>query len=180
MEKIKLNVGCGTDIKTGWVNLDSHKLPGVDIVHDIEKMPWPFASGSVSHVFCANVLEHVDYIPVMKEIHRILCEDGTVEIIVPHFTSRNNFIDPTHRKMFSIRTFEFFVKDSSYGRGYYFDFMFRKIERRKIMFEKRASLFFNYLVEPVMNISSASMIYYEATFLSRLFPAADIFVALRK
>ena len=180
MEKLRLNVGCGTDIKPGWVNLDSHKLPGVDVVHDIEKTPWPFEDGSVAHVFCANVLEHVEYIPVMKEIHRILCENGTVGIMVPHFTSRNNFVDPTHRKMFSIRTFEFFVKDSTYGRDYYFDFHFGKIERRRITFEKRAPLFFNYIVEPVINIAPASMILYEATFLARLFPAADILVELRK
>ena len=35
----KLNLGCGTEIKKGWVNLDSVALAGVDVVHDIEKLP---------------------------------------------------------------------------------------------------------------------------------------------
>ena len=38
---IKLHLGCGTDIRAGWVNLDCAKLPGVDIVHDLNVLPLP-------------------------------------------------------------------------------------------------------------------------------------------
>ncbi len=30
----KLNLGCGKDIRKGYINLDLKKLPGVDIVHN--------------------------------------------------------------------------------------------------------------------------------------------------
>lgn len=33
----KLNLGLGTDIREGWINLDRSALPGVNVVHDIEQ-----------------------------------------------------------------------------------------------------------------------------------------------
>ena len=42
-------------------------------------------------------------------MHRILKKDGEVSIRVPHFTSRNNFSDPTHINRFAINTFDFFT-----------------------------------------------------------------------
>jgi hypothetical protein len=34
---MKLNLGCGRDIKQGFVNLDYMPLPGVDVVADLER-----------------------------------------------------------------------------------------------------------------------------------------------
>jgi len=34
----KLNVGCGRNIKEGWINLDSAALPGVELVCDLESV----------------------------------------------------------------------------------------------------------------------------------------------
>jgi len=36
MTEKKLNLGCGTDIREGYINLDKKSIDGVDIVHDIE------------------------------------------------------------------------------------------------------------------------------------------------
>ena len=66
----------------------------------------------------------------------MLQKGGTFLIEVPHFTSRDNWIDPTHKKSFSIRTFEFFVKDSRFGRSYYFDFAFESVVYQHLTFEK--------------------------------------------
>ena len=40
-EMKKLNIGCGKDVKKGYINLDNVKLSGVDIVHNINKK-FPF------------------------------------------------------------------------------------------------------------------------------------------
>src|SRR3989344_2394548 len=101
----KLNLGSGRDIKKGYINLDLHKLDGVDVVWDIEKLPLPFKDGEFDEILCQDILEHVEYIPVLRELHRILKPRGRLLNRVPHFTSRNNFGDPTHRRMFSIKTF---------------------------------------------------------------------------
>src|SRR4051812_1511318 len=68
----KLNIGCGTDTKEGWVNLDAAGLPGVDVVHDIEKLPLPFADDSFDEILAQDVLEHVEYVPVLQDLRRIL------------------------------------------------------------------------------------------------------------
>ncbi len=181
MELKKLNLGCGTDIREGWVNLDSSKLPGVDVVHDLEKLPLPFKDGEFGEIVCQDVLEHLDYVPTLKEIHRILAPGGKVHIRVPHFTSKNNFTDPTHKKMFAFRTFSFFTEDAPKGRAYYFQFAFKKIESVRITFERSSRMFFfNALVESLANRSYRMKYMYESTFLSRLFPAENLLVTLVK
>lgn len=185
MNEKKLNLGCGKDIKKGWVNLDSVKLPGIDIVHNIEKLPIPFKNGEFDEILCQDILEHTDYVPILQELHRILKTGGKLTIRVPHFTSRNNFIDPTHKKLFSINTFDFFVKNSSFSkskeRQYYFDFYFDKISSSKITFEKSSRfLFYNRFVELLVNSSSKMKFLYEATGLSRIFPAENIVIEIIK
>ncbi len=174
-----LNLGCGTDIRAGWVNLDVAPLAGVDVVHDLNQLPLPFADGEVEHVCAKDVLEHVHYVDVLRDLCRILRSGGTLAIQVPHFTSADNFIDPTHIRLFSIRTFDFFIANDPAARSYYFDFAFTEIVRRRIHFFG-GPLVWDYLVEPLVNSHFKVQKYYELTFLSRLFPAQNIEILLRK
>ena len=178
--KKKLNLGCGRNIKKGYVNLDSVSLPGVDIVHDVEKLPLPFRDEEFDEIRCDNILEHIEYIAVLKDLYRILKPGGCVRIRVPHFSSRNNYVDPTHKKFFSMDTFEFFVANSKIQKDYYFDFHFSKITHRKIKFFKKGLFWGNRLIEPLVNSSRKVQYLYESTFLCRLFPANDIVVELLK
>ncbi len=183
MNPKKLNLGCGTDIKKGWVNLDSAAVAGVDIVHNIEKLPLPFEKEEFDEILAQDVLEHVEYIPVLKDLHRILKKDGILTIRVPHFTSKNNYIDPTHKKRFSINTFDFFVHNTKLGekREYYFDFMFSEIKSRHITFERSSRIYFyNRVIERLVNRSYRIQQFYESTGLSRLFPAENILMVLKK
>jgi predicted SAM-dependent methyltransferase len=175
----KLNIGCGHDIREGWINLDSAAIHGVDVVHNLEEVPLPFSDEEFDSILAKDVLEHLDYVPVLKEIHRILKPGGTLEISVPHFSSVDNYVDPTHKKMFATKTFEFFSEQSPYSRDYYFDFSFQKIEEFKISFLKGV-LLHNYVVEPVVNLSRAIQKLYEVTGWCRLFPAQNIKVTLVK
>lgn len=181
----KLNLGCGTDIKEGWVNLDIAKLPGVDVIHSIEELPLPFLDNSFDEILCNDILEHVEYIPVLKDLHRILTPDGLLHIRVPHFTSKNNAIDPTHRHVFSIETFSFFVRGSKQYNAaghYYFDFAFSTTSTGPYVdFERSSRVFFyNRFVEKWVNKNERHQQLYEATGLSRLFPAQNILVTLVK
>lgn len=117
-----LNLGCGRDIRPaseGWVNMDHAALEGVDVVHDLMELPWPFDAGSFDHILCSHVLEHVPHVLpgkdkrnglvlVMEEMHRILKPGGTVEIRAPHPEAADRWADPTHTRVLHPRTFEYF------------------------------------------------------------------------
>jgi SAM-dependent methyltransferase len=173
----KLNLGCGNDIRSDYVNLDSKLLPGVNVVHDLENLPLPFENASFEFILCQDVLEHVEYIQLLKELHRILIPGGKVQIRVPHFTSVNNFRDPTHKKMFSVFLFNMFVKLTLHDRGYYFDFHFSESIERRITF--RDNLFYM-PVKRIANINDWFLNFYEYSFLSRIFPADNVLVTLVK
>lgn len=172
----RLNIGCGKDIREGWVNLDRAGLPGVDVVHDVQVLPLPFGDRTFDEILCKDILEHVDYIPLLKDIHRILKANGKLAIRVPHFTSKDAYGDPTHRNLFTVHTFRYFTEE--HLRSYYFDFAFAKLTAR-IQFDRRPMYFYNYFLEPFVNLNERTQNYYEGSPL-RLFPATNIEIQLEK
>lgn len=57
---IKLELGCGANKNDGFVGIDVLPLKGVDIVHDLEKFPWPLPDNSASFVMSAHLVEHIN------------------------------------------------------------------------------------------------------------------------
>jgi SAM-dependent methyltransferase len=175
----RLNLGCGTDIRAGYVNLDSAALPGVDVVHDIGERPLPFDAESFDEILCKDVLEHVELVPTMRELHRILRPGGRLRVIAPHFTSAAAWVDPTHRTAFSVETFGFFARSGAkFARSYYFDFVFERMESARIVFHRYRWQPWNYALEPLINSDVRVQRYFEQTGLSRLFPAANVDLTL--
>lgn len=115
-----LEVGCGTKKSPGAVGLDLLALPGVDIVHDMEALPWPVPDGAFDEVRCFHVLEHVvDICGVMDELHRVTAPGGRVHIVVPYFARYSAFKDPTHRRFCTFESFHYFVQGTKdRDRGY--------------------------------------------------------------
>lgn len=142
----RLNLGSGALPKTGYVNVDRNPAaPGVNLVHDLDIYPWPFADASVDELQMEHCLEHlVDHNRAMKEIHRILKPGARARIVVPHFTWQLAWSDPTHRHFFGYHSFEYYTHDCGY-----FDFRFAA-SRVRIQFGKTLSVW-NYLVEPFAN-----------------------------
>ncbi len=179
----KLHLGCGTDIKEGWVNLDIANIPGVDVVHNIDDLPLPFPDNSFDEVLCQFILEHVTWIPILRDIHRTLAPGGKLHISVPHFTSKQNFTGPQHKHLFSVETFDFFVPSTKtyQTHAHYFDFSFSAIPYRHITFELSSRIFFfNKLVVKWVNKTKYRQQLYESLFLSRIFPAENIIFTLVK
>jgi SAM-dependent methyltransferase len=175
----RLVLGCGHEARAGWTNLDIAELPGVDVVHDLDIVPWPLEDGSFDYVECFDILEHVKELPdAMRELHRITAPGARVQIRGPHFTSYTWPTDPTHRRAFAINTFEFFAAESFHGRGYYFDFAFSSVEVRLIRFQQVWYQPWNRLVEAIVNRHRKLQGIYESTFLARLFPAHAVEVVL--
>jgi len=80
----KLNLGCGTNRKQGWVNIDLTR--GADLRLDLRE-PIPFRNNSCSIIYCEHFLEHLDYPEIinsfLREIHRILRPGGVFSMGVP-------------------------------------------------------------------------------------------------
>jgi len=113
----RLNMGCGRDIRAGYVNADSKRLPGVDVVCDFSRYPWPFRTDAFDEVIAVHIIEHLpDTIRVMEELHRITAPGAVVLIEVPHYKHVNAYKDPTHVRFFSEETFDYFGRDD---RSYY-------------------------------------------------------------
>ena len=53
---MKINLGCGRNIMKGYVNVDKIKLRGVDVVHDLDKFPYPFKENSVDEIYARYIL----------------------------------------------------------------------------------------------------------------------------
>jgi len=83
---LKLNLGCGHDIRQGYVNIDVKSIKGVDLILDISKDKLPFDDGSIDEILLKDVLEHVSYTRVehvLRECYRVLKPGGQMYIQCP-------------------------------------------------------------------------------------------------
>ena len=127
----QLNLGCGRDIRPGYVNLDLAKIPGLDVVADLER-PLPFRDDTFDEVFSSHVLEHVrGLIPLLGELARICRAGAVLRIEVPHLSFFGAYTDPTHKRFFGYHSFDYFTAEGNYN--FYSHLRFR-IRRREIRF----------------------------------------------
>lgn len=84
---VRLHVGCGDHRLPGWINID---LRGGDLPVDIRRS-LALPSGSVTAVYLAHLLEHLEYkdeaLATLREFHRVLAPGGLVRLVVPDMGS---------------------------------------------------------------------------------------------
>ena len=101
-----LNIGCGTRRIQGVTNTDHLPSPAVDVVTDIESLP--FATGTVDVVFASHVLEHVrDLVVALREIRRVLRPGGFLVAWVPYGWKHAE--NPFHVRVWTERTVRYLV-----------------------------------------------------------------------
>lgn len=91
--KIQVNLGCGTNLVSGFINVDGFLIPEsnskeVFVKSDIRHLP--FDEDSVDYIIADQVLEHIpmaDVPQVFHEIRRVLKPGGRAVVIVPDFKS---------------------------------------------------------------------------------------------
>ena len=105
-----LHLGCGQNTIPGATGVDINRKSQADIIHDLDRFPYPFKANQFELVVAQHVIEHLDDIPgVMKEIYRISQNKAKVLITSCHFTSVDSFTDPTHKHFLTSRTFDYFI-----------------------------------------------------------------------
>jgi SAM-dependent methyltransferase len=109
-KKVVLELGCGPHRKEGRIGIDRLDLPSVDIVSDLEDGLSFLPDKSVDEIHCRSVLEHIEnFENLMREIVRVLKNDGLAYIYVPHFSNPYFYSDYTHKRFFGLYTFYYFV-----------------------------------------------------------------------
>jgi predicted SAM-dependent methyltransferase len=83
---LKLDIACGQVKQDGWVGIDLCALAGVDLVHDLNEVPWPIDSGAADEARCSHYFEHVPRLlrpRFMSEVWRVLAPGGKILLQTP-------------------------------------------------------------------------------------------------
>jgi predicted SAM-dependent methyltransferase len=82
---LRLNLGCGPNRKSGWLNIDLYDC-GADLRLDLRER-WPFPDSSVANVYSEHAFEHFEFsaeVPhFLAESLRVLQNRGVFDVGVP-------------------------------------------------------------------------------------------------
>lgn len=129
---IVLDVGCGLAKQKGAIGIDWAKIPGVDIVHDLSRFPWPVPSNICSRIIMSHVWEHIEprhRNKTMDECWRIIRHDGQLFIAAPYANTWLANAHPEHYQCPNEGTFRFY--DPAYP--YYTSGSYRLVKPWKIV-----------------------------------------------
>ncbi|WP_182876818.1 MULTISPECIES: methyltransferase domain-containing protein [unclassified Microbispora] len=115
-----VDLGCGgTKQHRDNLGLDLSPGPMVDVLADLSRGV-PLADESVDQVFVVHVLEHLaDYLPLLRECHRILRPGGVLHVLAPWWRHVNAVADPTHLRLIDVATFKHLCRPDGSGRCWF-------------------------------------------------------------
>jgi predicted O-methyltransferase YrrM len=106
---ILLDVGARDRKESNFTGIDYRHREGVDIVHDLESFPYPFADDSCLTIKAAHVIEHIKpwlTFDWFNEMWRLLTPGGQLVVSAPFANSQGFFSDPTHITYINEATFQ--------------------------------------------------------------------------
>ena len=162
---MKLNIGCGYDIKKGYMNLDKEEFSNVDIKHNLNKFPYPFKDNTFEEILSLGVLELLDdFIKVMEELHRICKPNAIIKIRCAAFPSMCSAQDPLVKKFMTWNTFDYFNGYWNYSKA------ILNIKKREYIF----SINRFHWINPIINLFPV----FYSRFLFNIFPATTLYFEL--
>ena len=127
----ELLIGCGknwqkkivhTDRPHDWLNLttlDNNSQHNPNVVHNLEKLPLPFAEDSFDELHAYEVLEHTGYqgdyeffFAQFNDFYRILKPNGLLIGTAPNWNNIWAFGDPSHKRIIQKESFYFLDQEA--------------------------------------------------------------------
>lgn len=84
----KLNLGCGDQKLTGYINIDAEEKCKPDLIWDFVREPLPYEKESVDEVVLFHTIEHIKkttHPVILKRIHHVLKPEGRLVVSYPEF-----------------------------------------------------------------------------------------------
>ena len=118
MSELKIDLGCGSTRREGFIRVDNVDKAHPDVLMDMQAYVKTLEDDSVSEAWVMHSIEFLDGYEIyefMNDLHRIIKEDGFVKIAVTSVTLPSGGINPrawtvpllkTH---FSLSTFKVFI-----------------------------------------------------------------------
>lgn len=119
-KELKLNLGCSTDIRKGWWNVDRYFIDGVDQVFDLALPWWVWGDSSVDEIYAADIFEHVCDVPggfVSYQIH----PDGQTAPVLRHPSGRIHTMNESWRVLKAGGILRMECPDAAKGAGQWQD-----------------------------------------------------------
>lgn len=135
-----LNLGAGNEIKEAADNHDiSRHRPEIDLVFDLNNIPYPIPDNSYDKIFMVSVIEHLipNYIETANEIWRIIRPRGLWIVKYPLHTSPTIADDPTHRWHKSEFALDYLDPTTKYGQKYGFYTPYKWLIQSKKIFKAK-------------------------------------------
>jgi SAM-dependent methyltransferase len=119
----KLNLACGPNPKEGYINHELTKFADyIDIWGDLNQKEWRFGGWkteitSIEEILAEDIIEHLpDTLNFMNNCWKNLVYGGKLIIRTPSYDAPFAWTDPTHVKVFTIDSFDFFDPTTAYGK----------------------------------------------------------------
>lgn len=117
---MKLYLGAGQKRLANYVHVDIVSGPTIDVVWDLNKIPWPWADNEAEHIVAEDVVEHleINLIAFCDEAWRVLRPGGELFVRTPDYRGESSWIDPTHRWHLHEQSFHYIDPDSQWGQTF--------------------------------------------------------------
>lgn len=125
-EPAVLELGCGMRPTPGALHHDrTRHSPHVDVAHDLDRLPWPWADDAFDLVLALDVMEHLhlEVAAWLDEAWRLLRPHGQLYLRLPAWDNPVSYRDPTHVRLFHEESFYYWqpghALHQDYGRVYF-------------------------------------------------------------
>lgn len=93
---LRLDVGCGSQVRPGFTGIDARRTVATAIVADARAIA--VRNHVADQVYASCLLEHFDDPhQVLREVHRVLRPDGIAVLRLPNLGTYSSHLDTTHR-----------------------------------------------------------------------------------